>query len=104
VVSVLASPSVNHVSEELQDAQFISVMTDSSNHKHTEFAPSLIRYLVPQQGVQMKILAFANLCEKLSAQLTGNLVRLPEEAKTPWLFSPTKRPPLVGEVSAKFFR
>jgi hypothetical protein len=36
VVNVLAPLSSNQIREELEDAKFISVMIDSSNHKHTK--------------------------------------------------------------------
>jgi hypothetical protein len=64
-VNVLAPLSINQVREELEDAEFISVMVDSSNHKHTKLVPILVCYFVPQQGIKMKILEFANLSGNL---------------------------------------
>jgi hypothetical protein len=52
VVNVVAPLSINQIREELEDATFISVMIDASNHKHTKLVPILVHYLVPQQGVK----------------------------------------------------
>jgi hypothetical protein len=81
VVNILAPLSLNQVREELEDAKFISVMIDSSNHKHTKVVPILVRYFVLQQGVKMKILKFRNLSGESYAQLTEHIVRFLEEAK-----------------------
>jgi hypothetical protein len=76
VENVLAPLSINQIREELKDAKFISVMIDSSNHKHTKLVPILVRYFVPQQGVKMKILEFTNLSGESSAQLTDHILRV----------------------------
>jgi hypothetical protein len=81
VVNVLAPLSVNQVREELEDAKFISVMIDSSSHKHTKLVHILVHCFVPQQGVKMKILEFTNLSGESSAQLTEHVVRVLEEVK-----------------------
>jgi hypothetical protein len=81
IVNVLAAPSINQIREELEDAKFIIVMTDSSNHKHTKLVPILVRYFVPQQGVTMKILEFTDLSGESYAQSTEHIVRVLEEAK-----------------------
>jgi hypothetical protein len=81
VENALASLSINQIREELEDAKFISVMTDSFNHKYTKLVPILVHYFVPQQGVKMKILEFTNLSGESSAQLTEHIVRVLEEAK-----------------------
>jgi hypothetical protein len=47
VLKVLPSLSINQIREELEDSTFISVTIDSSNHKHTQFVPSSVRYFVP---------------------------------------------------------
>jgi hypothetical protein len=41
VVNVLAPLSINQIREELEGGKFISVMIDSSNHKHTKLVPIL---------------------------------------------------------------
>jgi hypothetical protein len=81
VVNVLAPLSINQIREEPEDAKFISIKTDSSNHKHTKLVPILVRYFVPQQVVKMKILEFTNLSGESSAQLTEHIVRFLGEAK-----------------------
>jgi hypothetical protein len=50
VVNVLARLSINQIREELEGDKFISVMIDSSNHKHTKLVPILIYYFAPQQS------------------------------------------------------
>jgi hypothetical protein len=81
VVNVLAPLSINQIREELEDAKFTSVMTDSSNHKHTKIVPILVRYFVPQKAVKINILEFTNLSGESSAQLTEHIVCVLEEAK-----------------------
>jgi hypothetical protein len=81
VVNVLAPLSTNQIREDLKDAKFISVMIDSSNHKHTKLVPILVHYFVPQKAVKIKILEFANLSAESSAQLTEHTVHVLEEAK-----------------------
>jgi Fe-S cluster assembly scaffold protein SufB len=81
MVNVLAPLSINQIREELEDAKFIFVMIDSSNHKHIKLVPILVRYFIPQQGVKMKILEFTNLSGESSTQLTEHIVRVLEEVK-----------------------
>jgi hypothetical protein len=81
MVNVLAPLSINQIREELEDAKFISIIVDSSNHKHTKLVSILVHYFVPQQGVKMKILEFTDLSGESSAQLTEHIVCVLEEAK-----------------------
>jgi hypothetical protein len=76
VVNVLAPLSISQIREEPEDAKFISVMTDSPNHKHSKLIPILVRYFVPQQGVKMKFLEFTNLSGESSTPLTEHIVHV----------------------------
>jgi hypothetical protein len=67
VVNDLAPLNNNQIREGLQDAKFISEITDLPNHKHTKLVLIVVRYFVPQQEVKMKILEFTNLSEESSA-------------------------------------
>jgi hypothetical protein len=45
----------------MQKANFISVTTDASNHKDTKMCPELVRYFMPSEGVQVKVLELKTL-------------------------------------------
>jgi hypothetical protein len=81
VVNVLAPLSISQIREELEDVKFISVMIDSSNHKHTKLVSILVCYFVPQQGVKITILEFTDSSGESSVQLTEHIVCVLEEAK-----------------------
>jgi hypothetical protein len=74
VLNALAPLSINQTREEPEDAKFISILTDSSNRKHTKLLPILVRYSSPQQEVKMKILEFTHLSGESSAQLSEHIV------------------------------
>lgn len=58
VVNVLAPMATHELKEHLREANCISLLTDASNHGSTKLFPVLIRYFLPHEGVQVKILEF----------------------------------------------
>jgi hypothetical protein len=69
----------------IQKANFISVMTDASNHKDTIF-PVLVRYFEPSKGVQVTLLELKSLpgerAETVSEFLTNCLSSVNARDKT----------------------
>ena len=74
VTNVLAPFASEQIGLELEEALFISVMVDSSNHKDLKRVPILIRYFTVSQGIQIKVLELTNLPGETSNDLTDTLL------------------------------
>ncbi|XP_051167012.1 uncharacterized protein LOC127285186 [Leptopilina boulardi] len=61
VVNVLAPHAQMNLKTELSSASYVSIYTDSSNHKDLKLFPILVRYFAPKVGTQIKILDLAAL-------------------------------------------
>jgi len=58
VVNVLAPMAIHELNDHLRKAIRITLLTDASNHGSTKLFPVLVRYFLPYEGVQVKILEF----------------------------------------------
>ncbi|KAL4126194.1 hypothetical protein QTP88_010420 [Uroleucon formosanum] len=58
VVNVLAPMAIHELNDHLHKANCITLLTDASNHGSTKLFPVLVRYFLPYEGVQVKILDF----------------------------------------------
>lgn len=71
LVNVLAPFAMREIVTQLKDAKFISVMVDTSNHKDLKLVPVLVRYFIPNEGIQVKVLEFQNIVGE-TAELMGD--------------------------------
>ncbi|KAF2891529.1 hypothetical protein ILUMI_14644 [Ignelater luminosus] len=58
VINVLAPMVIEKLKEPLRQAKYVSILTDSSNHGSTKLLLVLVRYFLPDEGVQVKTLEF----------------------------------------------
>ena len=61
VLNVLTPFAISELESDLQKANFISIMTDASNHKDVKIFPLLVRYFNPTEGIQVKMLDLKSL-------------------------------------------
>uniref|UniRef100_A0A2S2N9H4 HAT C-terminal dimerisation domain-containing protein n=1 Tax=Schizaphis graminum TaxID=13262 RepID=A0A2S2N9H4_SCHGA len=61
---------------ELSKCNFISVLTDASNHQSQKMVPVMIRYFIPNEGVKTKILEFDELSGETSLLLTDYISKV----------------------------
>ena len=73
LVNVLSPYAMHEVQSELEDAKYVSVMVDASNHKSLKLVPILVRYFIPTKGVQCKVICFQNVGGE-TAELLANHV------------------------------
>jgi hypothetical protein len=50
VLNVLDTPSVNQIREDVENAKFVSAISDSSDHKHTKLILILCTLLCSTEG------------------------------------------------------
>lgn len=58
VTNVISPFAISEVKKDLENVNYVSVYTDSSNHKSTKLFPLLVRYFIYNKGVQVKVLDF----------------------------------------------
>jgi len=70
-------PYVNEMLKiELSKCNFISVLTDSSNHHSQKMVAVMIRYFIPNEGVKTKILEFDELSGETFLLLTDYISKV----------------------------
>lgn len=74
IVNVLAPHAVMILKKELSSASYISIYTDSSNHKDLKLFPILVRYFDPKVGIKIKILDLAALPGETSDIIVKHLL------------------------------
>jgi hypothetical protein len=79
VVNVLAPFAMHHICEDLRHAKYLSVMVDTSNHKSLKLVPVLVRYFVPEKGIQVQIIDFQNLTGETADHLLKCIVDVLEK-------------------------
>jgi hypothetical protein len=63
-VSVLAPYTIAVFRNELERANYVLIMIDSSNHCTLKIVPVLVRYFIPEEGITTMVLEFLDLpCE-----------------------------------------
>lgn len=65
----LAPYAVQQVCKELEEAKYIFLMVDTSNHKNVKLVPILVRYFIPNKGIQVKVIEFQNISYKTAESL-----------------------------------
>lgn len=71
IVNVLFPYAINLIKNQLNAANFVTVMIDSSNHKDLKIVPLLVRYFLPETGVKTVIIEFTDLPGETALQLTN---------------------------------
>ncbi|KAK8770505.1 hypothetical protein V5799_013028 [Amblyomma americanum] len=69
-LNVLAPSAEEELKTDLQEAKFISVFCDPSNHKDLKVLPIMVRYFTAAAGVQTKLLEINTLPGKTSAMVS----------------------------------
>lgn len=70
IVSVLAPYAMAVFRNELEKANYVSIMIDSSNHGALKIVPVLVRYFIPEEGIKTMVLEFLNVPCETTDQLT----------------------------------
>lgn len=74
VVNVLAPFALREITKDLQEAKYVSVMVDTSNHNNLKLVPVLVRYFIPNKGIEIKLLEFQNLSGETAEMLTNHIL------------------------------
>lgn len=62
IVSNVFEPMIiAEIKNELNEADFVSISTDASNHKDIKMFPVIIRFFSPTQGPKIRLIEFTNL-------------------------------------------
>ncbi|XP_065306611.1 uncharacterized protein [Dermacentor albipictus] len=69
-LNVLAPSAEEELKTDLQEAKFISVFCDASNHKDLKVLPIMVRYFTAAAGVQTKLLEINTLPGETSAMVS----------------------------------
>uniref|UniRef100_H3A4G4 Uncharacterized protein n=1 Tax=Latimeria chalumnae TaxID=7897 RepID=H3A4G4_LATCH len=75
VWSVLAPYVIEELQSDLDQANLISVSTDTSNHGHVKLVLVLVKYFKPADSVNMKIFDFASLPGETSEILSEHMLK-----------------------------
>jgi hypothetical protein len=74
ILNILAPLSIEELKEDLKQTNFITVSMDGSNRKDIEIVPVVVRYLLPLQGVKVKVLDLKSGPGETPEILSSNLV------------------------------
>lgn len=67
---MLAPLAAEMVSKELEQARFVALAGDASNHGNIKMFPIVVRYFSLAIGVQHKMIDFANLSDETANTIT----------------------------------
>lgn len=76
VVNVLALLVTHELKAHLSESKYNALLTDASNHDSIKLCPVLVRYFLPHEGVQVKIVEFQEQPGETLNILVDNLKRL----------------------------
>lgn len=76
VRNVLARTAMTELKEHLSQSNCISILTDASNHGAQKMFPILVRYVLPYEGVQVKILEFQDQPGETSEVIVNYLTKV----------------------------
>jgi len=71
IVNLLFPYAINLIKNQLNAANFVIIMIDSSNHKDLQIIPLLVRYFLPETGVKTVVIEFTDLLGETALQLTN---------------------------------
>ena len=76
IVSNVIAPHINkRIDDDLNTVSFISIMTDTSNHKNIKILPIIIRYFDPDIGVINKKIATVSIPNEKSETIVKELLK-----------------------------
>lgn len=62
IVSGVFEPMIlAQIKQELEEAHFVSISTDASNHKEIKMFPVIIRFFSPTEGIKIRLIEFTEL-------------------------------------------
>jgi hypothetical protein len=77
----LAPIARQQILEELEYANYLTVMVDTWNHKNLKLVPALIRYFTTEKRVQTKVIEYHNLKGETADVLTTHIMNVPHKHK-----------------------
>lgn len=70
IVSGVFEPMIlAEIKSELEEAYFVSISTDASNHKEIKMFPVIIRFFSPTKGIKIRLIEFTNLTQENGEQI-----------------------------------
>ncbi|XP_031333543.1 uncharacterized protein LOC116163646 [Photinus pyralis] len=72
ICAVFEPMAMETVQNNLNAVNFVTVCCDASNHKHIKLMPILVRYFLPMEGIQLKLLDLKDLPGETSAIICTN--------------------------------
>lgn len=76
---MIAPFAMEQIMKELKEAQFISVMVDSSSHANFKLVPLMVRFYHPDKGIVVRVLEIVNFGTENAEQLTSYVLEVLEK-------------------------
>ena len=70
---------------ELDRINFVTLTIDASNTKEVKLVPIVIRYFLPQNGVEVKLLQFKSVPRETAEILSKYLLSVLDQTKLDWI-------------------
>ena len=70
---------------ELDRINFVTVTIDASNTKEVKLVPVVIRYFLPESGVEVKLLQFKSVPRETAEILSKYLLSVLDQTKLDWI-------------------
>ena len=70
---------------ELDHINFVTVTIDASNTKEVKLVPIVIRYFLPESGVEVKLLQFKSVFRETAEILSKYLLSVLDQTKLDWI-------------------
>lgn len=74
ILNVIAPLSLDNLHKDLDSSSFVCISSDTSNRKEIKLAPVVVRYFLPLNGIEVKLLDFQSVAGETSEILTKHLV------------------------------
>jgi hypothetical protein len=79
ILKVIVPMAIDELHKDLSKSNFVTITIDASNRKEVKIVPCVVRYLVPEQGVKVKLLDFQSVPGETSEILTYYLLSVVKE-------------------------
>ena len=70
---------------ELDRINFVTVTIDASNTKEVKLVPIVIRYFLPESGIEVKLLQFKSVPRETAEILSKYLLSVLDQTKLNWI-------------------
>ena len=70
---------------ELDRINFVTVTIDASNTKEVKVVPIVIRYFLPESGIEVKLLQFKSVPRETAEILSKYLLSVLDQTKLNWI-------------------